>query len=115
MGIRSGPVPDSIKQLGVQLQQFRGTHPRRTRLPEALWQAAVEEARQHGTYMVAHTLRLDYSNLQKRLGGGPAQGRLRGSGDMETGPPRQRKIAASDRGGTSPSFVELVRGAGVDA
>jgi hypothetical protein len=44
-----------------------------------LWQTAVEEARQHGIYMVAHTLRLDYANLQKRLGGASTQGRIRRS------------------------------------
>ncbi|HEV2134626.1 MAG TPA: AAA family ATPase [Terracidiphilus sp.] len=81
MSNRSGPVPDSINQLREQLQQFRSTHPRRTRLPEALWQAAVEEARQHGAYIVAHTLRLDYANLQKRLGDAPVQKRIRGGGE----------------------------------
>ena len=43
--------------------------PHRTRLPESLWQAAVELARQHGLYSVAHPLRLDYVQLKKRLGG----------------------------------------------
>lgn len=74
MSNSSGPVPDSINQLGEQLQEFRSTHPRGTRLPEVLWQRAVEQARQHGIYMVAHTLRLDYTNLQKRLGGAAAPG-----------------------------------------
>ncbi len=41
----------------------------RTKLPEPLWQAAVELARQHGVYAVAHPLRLDYMGLKKRLGG----------------------------------------------
>jgi hypothetical protein len=40
----------------------------RTKLPESLWQAAVELARQHGVYSVAHPLRLDYMGLKKRLG-----------------------------------------------
>jgi hypothetical protein len=34
-----------------------------------LWQAAVDLARQHGIYPVAHPLRLDYVGLKKRLGG----------------------------------------------
>lgn len=67
MGERSGPVPDSIHQLGEQLQQLPSTDPKQRKLPEVLWQAAVEEARRQGMYMVAHTLRLDYGNLQKRL------------------------------------------------
>ncbi len=37
-------------------------------MPESLWQAAVELARQHGVYSVAQPLRLDYMGLKKRLG-----------------------------------------------
>jgi hypothetical protein len=58
-------------QLQRQLDQFRSTQPRRTKLPESLWQAAVELARQHGVYSVAHPLRLDYMGLKKRLGAVP--------------------------------------------
>src|SRR5438128_10683822 len=46
-----------------QLDQFRSTQPRRTKLPESLWQAAVELARQHGVYSVVHPLRLDYVSI----------------------------------------------------
>ena len=80
------PIPEPIVQLQRQLDQFRSTQPRRTKLPESLWQAAVELARQHGVYSVAHPLRLDYMGLKKRLGGLPA---------------RQRKA-------TKPAFVELI-------
>ena len=65
------PIPEAILQLQRQLDQFRSTQPRRTKLPESLWQAAVELARQHGIYPVAHPLRLDYMGLKKRLGGIP--------------------------------------------
>ena len=65
------PIPEAILQLQRQLDQFRSTQPRRTKLPESLWQAAVELARQHGIYPVAHPLRLDYMGLKKRLGGVP--------------------------------------------
>jgi hypothetical protein len=73
-------------QLQRQLDQFRSTQPRRTKLPEPLWQAAVELARQHGIYPVAHPLRLDYMQLKKRLGGVPS---------------RRRKPS-------KPAFVELI-------
>ena len=65
----ASPIPDAIVQLQRQLDQFRSTQPHRTKLPETLWQAAVELARQHGLYSVAHPLRLDYVELKKRLGG----------------------------------------------
>jgi hypothetical protein len=79
------PIPEAIVQLQRQLDQFRSTRPRRTKLPEPLWQAAVELARQHGIYSVAHPLRLDYMGLKKRLGG----------------------IATLRRKATKPVFVEL--------
>jgi len=79
-------IPEAILQLQRQLDQFRSTQPRRTKLPESLWQAAVELARQHGVYSVAHPLRLDYVGLKKRLGG----------------------VAILRRKASKPAFVELI-------
>jgi hypothetical protein len=82
----TSPIPEAIVQLQRQLDQFRSTQPQRTKLPESLWQAAVELARQYGIYPVAHPLRLDSMGLKKRLGGVPM---LR-------------------RKATKPAFVELI-------
>jgi hypothetical protein len=82
----TSPIPESIIQLQRQLDQFRSTQPHRTRLPESLWQAAVELARVHGLHPVAQPLRLDYMGLKRRLEGLPAA---------------QKKAAA-------PAFVELI-------
>src|SRR5919205_89764 len=79
-------IPEAITQLQRQLEQFRSARPVRTKLPESLWQAAVELARQHGIYAVAHPLRLDYTRLKQRLDGLPSQ-------------PRKQK---------KPAFVELI-------
>jgi len=80
------PIPGPIEQLHRQLDEFRSAQPRRTKLPETLWQAALELARQHGVYSVAQPLRLDYTGLKKRLDGAPSP----------------RKKAAK------PAFVELI-------
>lgn len=80
------PIPGAIEQLQRQLDEFRSTQPHRRKLPETLWQAAVELARQHGVYSVAHPLRLDYVGLKKRLDGVPD---------------RKKKSA-------KPAFVELI-------
>jgi hypothetical protein len=80
------PIPGPIEQLQRQLDEFRSTQPHRTKLPETVWQAAVELAQQHGVYSVAHPLRLDYTGLKKRLDG------VQGS---------QKKAA-------KPAFVELI-------
>ena len=69
------PIPEPITQLQRQLDQFRSSQSQRTKLPESLWQAAVELARQHGVYAVAHPLRLDYMGLKKRLGEPPSHRR----------------------------------------
>jgi len=79
-------IPEPIAQLQRRFDEFRSAQPHRTKLPETLWQAAVELAREHGLHPVAHPLRLDYMGLKKRLEGVP-------------GP--QKKVAA-------PAFVELV-------
>ena len=86
MNRKSTPIPEPIAQLQRQLDQFRSTQPRRTKLPESLWQAAVELARQHGLYPVAHPLRLDYMGLKKRLDG----------------------VSTRRRKATKPAFVELI-------
>ena len=65
---RTSPIPEPITNLQRQLDQFRSGQPKRTKLPESLWQAAAELARQYGVYAVAHPLRLDYMALKKRLG-----------------------------------------------
>jgi hypothetical protein len=50
----TAPIPDAIAQLQRQLDQFRSTQLRRTKLPEPLWQGAVELAREYGIYSAAH-------------------------------------------------------------
>lgn len=80
------PIPELIVQLQRQLEQFRGSHLHRTRLPESLWRSAVELARQHGLYLVTHPLRLDYTQLKKRLG----------------------EVATVSMNATAPAFVELI-------
>jgi hypothetical protein len=82
----SSSIPEPIVQLQRELEQFRGSHPPRTRLPESLWLSAVELARQHGLYLVAHPLRLDYVQLKKRLGG----------------------VVKAPRKVATPGFVELI-------
>jgi hypothetical protein len=62
-------IPEPIAQLQRRFDEFRSSRPHRAKLPETLWESAVELARQHGLYSVAHPLRLDYVQLKKRLGG----------------------------------------------
>jgi len=43
-------------------------------LPESLWQAAVDLAKQYEVFRTACPVRLDYRRLKKRLGGGGRAG-----------------------------------------
>ncbi len=74
---QSPPLPESIRRLQEQLNQFRLTHARRTKLPEQFWTAATTLAREHGIYAVAQALRLDYVGLKKRVTGAPGGSRKR--------------------------------------
>jgi hypothetical protein len=82
------PIPEPIVQLQRQLDQFRSAQPHRAKIPEGLWLAAVELARHHGLYAVAHPLRLDYVGLKRRL---------EGVSKLE----KKKKVASS-------GFVELI-------
>ena len=84
----TSPTPEPILQLQRQLEDFRRSRTTRTKLPESVWLAAVELARQFGIYPVAHPLRLDYMGLKKRLG-------------KLSQPPHRRRAAA-------PAFLEVV-------
>ena len=84
----SRKIPEPIGQLKQELEQFRGTNPARTRLPEPLWESAVNLARQYGIWRTAKPLRLDYMGLKKRLGGAEV--------------PRVKQSSLA------PSFVEFV-------
>ena len=64
----SDQVPEAIVQLQVRLDQWRSAQKGRTKLPESFWLAAVDLAKQYGVFRTAHTLRLDYTRLKKRLG-----------------------------------------------
>ena len=89
----SAPIPEAIAQLQRQLEQFRSSQPGRTKLPEPLWQAAVELARHHGVYAVAHPLRLDYTRLKQRLGG------------VAGGPRKENKAAFIELIGNAPAAL----------
>jgi hypothetical protein len=59
-------------------------------LPKALWQAAVEMARQYGVYQTARKLRLDYTCLEKAPGWNAEAGKshsfLRGAASRSAKP-----------------------------
>ena len=80
-----------IEEVRRQLEEWRGSHARRARLPEQLWAAAVAVARQQGLYQTARALRLDYTRLKQRLQG-----------------------SAGAKASALPAFVELIAPGGTN-
>jgi hypothetical protein len=67
----TSPTPEPILRLQRYLEDFRSSQSRRTKLPESLWQAAVEVARQYGLYPGAHPCTAGIHGLEEasaRLG-----------------------------------------------
>ena len=64
------PVSRPLERFRRRLDRWRRARGRRARLPESLWTAAVELARECGVYKTAHALHLNYYTLKKRLAAG---------------------------------------------
>ena len=58
-----------LLRLQRQLSAWRRRQSGRPRLPQALWNAAVDLARTQGASLVCRTLGLDYTKLRQRLAG----------------------------------------------
>jgi hypothetical protein len=50
-----------------QFEKWRSEHKARARFPEHLWSLAAKLAHEYGLNRTAHTLRLDYKCLKKRI------------------------------------------------
>ena len=79
-------VPAAMRKLYRRLQRWRQQRKGRERIPEALWSAAGELAREHGVNQVSRALHLEFNHL-KRV--------------AEADAPSGRKQA-------KPSFMELI-------
>lgn len=92
-----------LKQLQGQLFTWRRKQSGRTRLPEGVWNAATELARNQGPSAVARTLRLDYYKLRQRLAQTPL---------AVATPPAfvELRVAEVSAGGAAESWVELSDG-----
>ena len=92
-------IPDDLLQLSQRLEEWRGANPPRTRLPEPIWETAVEMAQRHGLHCTTKALRLDYMRLKKRL---PA-----GTPSPRSTPPAFLELLASPTTGPVECVVEL--------
>ena len=98
-------IPDispDMERLYRRFERWRSAHTGRLPIPERLWTAAAELAREHGVFPTAKALRLEYGKLKQ-------QAELLGP----TAKRRSAKVRTRVRGHvppapSPPSFVELM-------
>jgi len=85
-------LPAGMQRISRRFERWRSSHRGRLPIPERLWAAAAEAAREHGVFRTAKILHLEYGKL-KRLA---------------------EAAAASRRPATPPTaFLELMSPSGV--
>jgi hypothetical protein len=63
---KTSPRDARIEKVSQQIEHWRQTRSERSAMPEPLWQAAVEVAREHGVFGAARALSVNYGSLRKR-------------------------------------------------
>ena len=60
-------VPEAVERVRRQFDDWRSVKERRDRIPERLWDAAVDAARCHGVNAVCRVARLEHAELSRRV------------------------------------------------
>jgi hypothetical protein len=98
-------IPLDMRKIFLRLRRWRSSHARRVPLPDSLWAAAGELARQHGTNRTAKALHLEYGKLKERAvaaGLAAAQPAKRLVRKVPSVTPRRARTPAP------PTFMELI-------
>ena len=59
-------IPRDMRKVYRRLRRWRSSHARRVPIPDSLWAAAGELAREHGINRTAKALHLEYGKLKER-------------------------------------------------
>ena len=59
-------IPPDMRKVYLRLRRWRSSHARRVPIPDSLWAAAGELAREHGINPTAKALHLEYGKLKQR-------------------------------------------------
>jgi len=93
-------IPNNMRKVYRRFQRWRSLHTGRLPIPEPLWAAAAEVAREQGVFPTAKALRLEYGKLKQRV--------------EAAGPAAKRQVAKAPAAGprlarpAPPAFVELI-------
>ena len=58
-------IPAGMRRVCRRFERWRKGHKARLPIPEELWAAAAEAAREHGVFRAAKALRLEYGKLKR--------------------------------------------------
>ena len=67
MGTKGGKNNSSIEAVRTRFEDWRGGRARKSPIPDELWSAAINAARQEGVNRTAQQLRLDAGKLKRLL------------------------------------------------
>lgn len=100
-------IPHGIRSVYRRFERWRSAHGgARLPIPEALWAAAAEVAREHGVFHTARALRLDYSKLKRMAESGGS------TGSSDAAPTSFVELVASPAMGEAECLIELERPGG---
>ena len=63
--VAGAEIPAGLRRVYRKLERWRSTRQERSPLPEGLWRAAAEAAREHGVFRTGQVLHLEYSKLKR--------------------------------------------------
>ena len=106
-----GELPKDLEQGRSRFEAWRQRRQGGQRIPQPLWNLAVQLASQHGISRTATALGLDYYSLKKRAEGADAPPQSRGPAFLELAPPvmvaKQCRLEL-DNGSGATMRMELV-------
>ncbi len=94
-------IPPDMRKVYLRLRRWRSSHARCVPIPEPLWAAAGELAREHGINRTAKALHLEYGKLKQRAEAAVPPVKRRVVKATAEAPRRARRTAP-------PTFVELL-------
>jgi hypothetical protein len=118
-------IPVGMRRVWRRFERWRKGHKSRLPIPEALWTAAAEAAREHGVFPAAKALHLEYGKPKRMATTGPAPARptMAPATFLELVPPQavglaecvielegpRGKMRIQWKGATAPDLAELSR------
>lgn len=104
MSKKTADVADGMRRVYGRFVRWRKLHTGRVPIPDDLWAAAAELAREHGVFRTAKVLRLEYGKL-KRLAA--ASNGVARKGARRAGSPPAFLELLTPAAGTSECLIEL--------